>query len=40
MGHAAKRTYEATDGVGYLLYALLELQAYPELLELNLFSLE
>jgi hypothetical protein len=36
MGHAAKRTYEATDGVGYLLYALLELNAYPELLEPNL----
>jgi len=35
LGHAAKGTYEATDGVGYLLYALLELSAYPEVWEPN-----
>lgn len=31
LGHAAKGTYEATDGVGSLLYALLQLDAYPEI---------
>jgi hypothetical protein len=36
LGHAAKGTYEATDGVGYLLYALLELAVYPEIWEPNL----
>ena len=35
MGHAAKRTYEATDGVGYLMYALLELKVYPQLVDPN-----
>ncbi len=28
-GHPSKPYYESTDGVGYLLYALLELAAYP-----------
>ncbi|MCA9448139.1 MAG: hypothetical protein KC931_13560, partial [Candidatus Omnitrophica bacterium] len=31
LGHAAKGTYEATDGVGCLLYALLQLDSYPEI---------
>lgn len=31
LGHSAKGTYEATDGVGYLLYALLQLDSYPEI---------
>ncbi len=31
LGHEVKRTYEATDGVGYLLYALLQLDAYPDI---------
>lgn len=35
VGHAAKGVYEATDGVGYLLYALLELEAFPEKMEPN-----
>jgi hypothetical protein len=35
-GHPAKDYYESTDGVGYLLYALLELGAYPERLRVNL----
>jgi hypothetical protein len=35
LGHAAKGTYEATDGVGYLLYALMELAMDPEVLAPN-----
>ncbi len=35
-GHPAKPYYEATDGVGYLLYALTELVAYPKPLASNL----
>lgn len=35
-GHPAKPYYESTDGVGYLLYALLELSAYPERIGVNL----
>jgi len=35
-GHPAKPYYESTDGVGFLLYALLELAAYPERLPVNL----
>ncbi len=31
LGHAAKGTYEATDGVGTLLYSLLQVDAYPEI---------
>jgi len=35
-GHPAKPYYSTTDGVGYLLYALLELSAYPDRLPPNL----
>lgn len=35
-GHPAKPYYESTDGVAYLLYALLELAEYPKLLPANL----
>ena len=35
-GHPAKPYYSSTDGVGYLLYALLELSAYPKRLPPNL----
>jgi hypothetical protein len=35
-GHPAKPYYESTDGVGYLLYALLELSAHPKRLSPNL----
>lgn len=36
MGHPNKTAYEATDGVGYLLYALLELQLHPRPMAPNL----
>lgn len=35
-GHPAKPYYETTDGVAYLLYALLELAQYPKIMEPNL----
>ena len=35
-GQPAKRYYESTDGVGFLLYAFLELAEYPERLPPNL----
>ena len=35
-GHPSKPYYEATDGVGFLLYALLELAAYPNRMPSNL----
>ncbi len=35
-GHPAKPYYESTDGVAYLLYALLELSAHPAKLPVNL----
>lgn len=35
-GHPAKPYYESTDGVAYLLYALLELSAHPDKLDVNL----
>lgn len=35
-GHPAKPYYSASDGVGFLLYALLELDAYPAKLPPNL----
>ena len=35
-GHPAKPYYESTDGVAYLLYALLELSAHPDVLPVNL----
>ncbi|NUN96248.1 MAG: hypothetical protein HUU16_08740 [Candidatus Omnitrophica bacterium] len=35
-GHPAKPYYEATDGVAYLLYALLELAVHPARLPMNL----
>jgi hypothetical protein len=35
-GHPAKHYYESTDGVAYLLYALLELSTYPNKLPVNL----
>jgi len=35
-GHPAKSVYQTTDGVGFLMYALLELAAYPRRLAVNL----
>jgi hypothetical protein len=35
-GHPAKPYYESTDGVAYLMYALLELSVYPQRLPVNL----
>ena len=35
-GHPAKPYYESTDGVAYLMYALLEMSAYPNKLPVNL----